>query len=201
MTTLRAQSVTIISVNTLPAVLTDTQNIRTVVSDMFTSGGCPLINFNHYLMNDTVHLTAYYQVGNLTVICNSTDTFNLGILPCTTTMLHVQAIMSGGGSAVDDFFLAININCIPTGVSEINNEDGFFVFPNPVSGYLFLRIVGNEIFLQKISIVNLFGELIFSANDIESKNDKIDVSVFPKGIYFIQVETKNGIYRKKFIKD
>jgi hypothetical protein len=92
-----SQNVTITSVN-FPSVLTDTQSVHVDVSCMFSAGSCPFQNALQYTANDTAYVIAYYQVGMLAVICDETETFDLGILPCTFHTFFFQAIVNGGCS-------------------------------------------------------------------------------------------------------
>ena len=197
---LKAQNVTITALVTSPVSLTDTQHIKAIVSTEFSSGGCPLLNSSFYLLNDTVYLFADYQVGMLTVICNSTDTFDLGILPCTSHVLHVQARILIGGSATDDAMIPLNINCTSTGISKFDYENDFVVFPNPVSGEL--NLIGNEKGNSTftVSILNLFGETIFISKNNQSLK-KLDVSFLPGGVYFVRFETVQTTCVRKIVKN
>ena len=54
-----------------------------------------------------------------------------------------------------------------------------------------------------IEIKNIFGQTIYfesitNAIGIQSKN--IDISLYPKGVYFVQLQNKNSIISEKFIK-
>lgn len=198
---MKAQNVTINSVTTLPVTLTDTQHVKAVVSTMFSSGGCPLLNSASYLLNDTVYLIADYEVGLLAVICYSTDTFDLGILPCATIMLHVEANITVGGMATDESSIPMNINCTATGISEINSENDLIIFPNPVSNELSFIQNENLVSPLKVSILNVFGELIyFSIGTSKDHSTKLDVSILPNGIYFVRVESTQGVSINKLVK-
>lgn len=200
---LNAQHVTIQSVHTLPSVLVDSQQVQAIVSTVFSSGDCRLINSSSYVLHDTIHLYAYFEVGFLTVICYATDTFNLGLLPCSVTTLHVHAMISGGGTAMDESIQAMSIACTSVDISEFDAESGISVFPNPSSGELFISLNGKESTPARISIFNMTGEIIFLSDFIRSENklvNKTDVSQLPKGIYLLKVEHRNGAIMKKFVK-
>jgi len=66
------------------------------------------------------------------------------------------------------------------------------LYPNPSSNYLFIK-KNQAIYFDKITIYNITGKIMMSLRNI----DKINISKFPNGIYFISLKTKDG---KEFIK-
>ncbi len=81
---------------------------------------------------------------------------------------------------------------INVGVNEIGNNEEISIYPNPATNEITIEIKEKG----SISIYNVLGKMI-----IETKEKKIDVSGFAKGIYFIEVTTAKGIERKKFVKE
>lgn len=81
----------------------------------------------------------------------------------------------------------------PLGVNNFIVEE-FSIYPNPTSSILNIE-TNSEV--KKVVIYNLQGQKV-----IENNVTKIDVSNFSKGIYILQVTTKNNrISTKKFIKN
>lgn len=86
------------------------------------------------------------------------------------------------------------------GVSEVQENSNFSVFPNPSNGVFTIQNIGED--LIKISIFNLLGEKVYQfANHYLEKNNEtiIDLSTKPKGIYFIEVENGKSISTKKIV--
>ena len=84
-----------------------------------------------------------------------------------------------------------------TGINEIiNNENHIAVYPNPTANNLIIESPQDAV----VEITNIQGQLI---KTLTAKGNKIniDVSAFPKGIYFIHATTQNSIATNKFIKD
>ena len=50
-----------------------------------------------------------------------------------------------------------------------------------------------------IRMYNILGKLI-KTNKINSKNNNIDISAFPKGIYLLKINSENQFITKKIIK-
>lgn len=69
------------------------------------------------------------------------------------------------------------------------------VFPNPVKN-IFQINLSNTLELEKATIYNYIGQ-----NLLESKETVIDISNLSKGIYFLEIETINGIGVKRIIKN
>ena len=65
------------------------------------------------------------------------------------------------------------------------------IYPNPTTGKVMIDIDG----LKKVWVLNGEGKLILETN----KKPEIDLSAFPKGIYFLKVFTEEGIYTEKII--
>jgi hypothetical protein len=78
---------------------------------------------------------------------------------------------------------------------QLTLEKGINVYPNPNDGKFSLK---SEINDGSVEIYNLLGELIYS-NDKFNNQQSIDLSSQPKGLYVIQLNGKNTIYKKKII--
>lgn len=70
-----------------------------------------------------------------------------------------------------------------TGVGSIASDVGITLYPNPVTGVLYINA---SIPLQSVSITNLWGSEIYSGSSAA-----IDLKTLPAGIYIVRV---NGIY-------
>jgi len=67
------------------------------------------------------------------------------------------------------------------------------IYPNPVSDIL--NIVSNDN-IKSIEILNFIGQCLIKKTT-DSKNAMVDVSAFKTGIYFIKLETENGLKTEK----
>lgn len=80
----------------------------------------------------------------------------------------------------------------------LNIDDNFigniFVYPNPVNSILHIETQEQ---VKRVQVFNLLGKEVFT----KEKNTKLlDFSNYTKGIYFIRIETGNGIQIEKIIK-
>jgi hypothetical protein len=80
-----------------------------------------------------------------------------------------------------------------TGVSEFGNEK-INLYPNPASGSVTLN--GNG--LLEVQIVNQSGLLVYK-NKISDFSTTMDISKIPSGLYFIKVQTAEGVKTEKLV--
>lgn len=85
-------------------------------------------------------------------------------------------------------------------VNNIQNSNSEFqIYPNPVTDEF--RVSGSEFRLgNSISISDLAGRILLQQNISEQEN-KIDVSNFTSGIYFVELKTESGNSILKFVKE
>ena len=88
-----------------------------------------------------------------------------------------------------------NIFATPTStLPSTNSENKISVYPNPTSGQFAisnLQLAKNN----KIEIINLLGEIVFSKT-ITDEKEIINISNYPKGVYFLRIDN----FRQKIIK-
>jgi PKD repeat protein len=73
-------------------------------------------------------------------------------------------------------------------------------YPNPVNGQLLTVEIPAASKASGVSLLNTFGQVLFDqaiAASVENQIIQIPVLVFPTGVYFIQVKTKDGLSTKK----
>ena len=80
------------------------------------------------------------------------------------------------------------------GIKEIsNNEQNIVIYPNPNRGKFSIAQTGN---IKSIEIYNVMGEIVYKSR---ASNAKIDISVQPKGIYFVKVDNGKKVHVEKFV--
>lgn len=82
------------------------------------------------------------------------------------------------------------------GITSNENSDQFSMSPNPATDNVSLELAENNV-LRSVNIYDSSGRLVMK--DIDSTT--IDVSSFSSGIFFVKVETEQGIQTKRFIKE
>ncbi len=197
-----AQS-TILSFSTLPASPTTNDVVKVVASLSFTSGGCELSDQGHTTNASRTEAYALHCLGMLTVICPNTDTFLLGTLPAGDHTF-VLSLSSGGGPApctpgiVIDDTDSITFTVDP-GVG-IHNPDtkaaDFSVYPNPAASSIVIDC-GMRILNCELKITNAIGQVVHQSA-INNPQSAIDVSSLSPGLYYLTLQTGEGVAAKKF---
>ena len=81
----------------------------------------------------------------------------------------------------------------PVGIGEIGNSLSYKIYPNPTKGLITITINGINSSLD-LQIVNIQGQLIHTEKltiDNQTFTQNIDLSTYPKGIYFVKLTNKN----------
>ena len=86
------------------------------------------------------------------------------------------------------FFNSTNVNQV--GVKELFTEENVKVFPNPASDKITIAIKDNSYQELAIRCYDVVGKVVFEKNTFNKLID-IDVSQFSKGVYFIQLQSKD----------
>ena len=104
---------------------------------------------------------------------------------------------SSSGDAISLSSLAVSE--APTGIADINsNSNQVLIYPNPVSDKLFIStgLAGPQ--NMTVGIIDVAGKLV---KEIESSNGFIDFNDILKGYYVLKINTPNGVFIKKVVKE
>ncbi len=89
------------------------------------------------------------------------------------------------------------------GIGFDNNyyKNNFVIYPNPTNDEINILFTEKKNKKISININNVFGKMIYFEKDNSAleKLIKIDVSNFPSGIYFVNIQTPDGVITKKII--
>lgn len=86
-------------------------------------------------------------------------------------------------------------NTTTLGINSLNFNDFIVISPNPAHDFVSIELP-NTLTLEKAELFSQTGQLIYSGAQKE-----VNVSNLATGIYFIKVETSEGSFHKKFIKN
>lgn len=84
-------------------------------------------------------------------------------------------------------------------INNTGNSSGLYLkcYPNPGTNMINIKLSGTK--EATIQITNLSGQVIFS-RQLSTDNSQIDISKFPKGIYFISITSDDFLKTEKLIK-
>jgi hypothetical protein len=130
------------------------------------------------------------SVGDTSQIPHTTFSANF---PTTTT--------SGATIIYSPIYLSSGISEVPicpVGIDEVSEKQtAVSLFPNPAANEL--RIKNAEIRIESVEIYNVLGEKVFSQTT-NAREEKINVSSLPPGIYFVKVKSEKEERVAKFVK-
>lgn len=81
-----------------------------------------------------------------------------------------------------------------TGISDFDFNDKIKIFPNPAKDKLIIEFENSK--TGKLILLNVFGQEIYNQK-ISDEKTEIDLSEYNEGIYFLSLQTEEGIFRKK----
>lgn len=106
-----------------------------------------------------------------------------------TILFNDNYLMNNYGN-VDCFVLSIKDSLENNIILHSSKDNKLSLYPNPTDGNIYLEIEN----IQDVEVINLQGRLIF-----KNKENEIDLSKEPKGIYIIRVTTDKGVAVEKVI--
>ncbi len=86
-----------------------------------------------------------------------------------------------------------------SGVENYSDNFDICIFPNPVFDVLNIKFSENYI-PDEIFITDVFGRQIYNSKTFKSGNKNIDFSIYPSGLYFLNLSFGNKIITEKIIK-
>ena len=160
------------------------------------SNGFKTITFDYNSYGEKIIMEdiQVWSQGSFNLTYDTTSLVNGGIV----TIAGIIDSIGIGASFHNDY--AVDNICVEYEVLGLNDEfsSSFSSYPNPTDGPLLVSLAENK--ATAYAIRNNFGQLlkfekINSANQME-----LDLSPFPSGIYFIELEVDDQFITKKVIK-
>ena len=193
-TNLLAQG-TITGFSTVPANPTIADNVEVHVDVQFTSGDCQVDNQGDNVNGFSVSAYAHHCVGMLTVICPTTDVFQLGQLPAGDYTFDFTLTSGFGGAGCSPGIIADDSDQFQftvsstVGVDEVEFESNL-IYPNPAADMLFFK----KSLKEAAIITDVQGNVVMQ---IPQGKSSIEIAQLSSGVYFF----KHGTKQLKLIKD
>ncbi|MDB4088147.1 T9SS type A sorting domain-containing protein [Flavobacteriales bacterium] len=157
--------------------------ISGAVDDSIYRVGGRMTSFDTWASQQWVRCDSNYKP-----IVGATTYFYIATLPGD------YAVIVTRGSCVDTSD-CININ--PASINENSINDLFEIYPNPASSVLNINNIENRN-ITSISIIDITGKISLNKSNLVSK--KLNIESLENGVYFLKIETKDGIATIKFVK-
>jgi hypothetical protein len=116
------------------------------------------------------------------------------------TNMNVQSLVVNGtnlytGTATNDVVWKRSLSEI-NGIEDNRNNSYFMLYPNPTSGKF---IISNNC-INTIVVHNVLGEIIYTVHNQKQQTlNEIDLSNYPKGIYFVKIYDGAKIHTEKIV--
>jgi hypothetical protein len=177
-----------------PAAPTTTDVVKVYVDVMFTTMGCAVDNQNHSTAGSSTTGFAHHCLGMLTAICNTTDTFNLGMLPAGMHTFNMTLTSGIGGPPCTPGFIADDNGSITftvttaTGISDYMGLNTITIYPNPLQTNATI-VVDPKIKIKtaEFKIVDLMGRIVKTIGSIQTNEFTFDREQLSNGVYFYQL--------------
>jgi hypothetical protein len=165
------------------------------------------MNTNHL----AVHAVASTSIVNNQVTFTNTSTnatsyqwyFGDATTGATQNPVHIYpspgnyTVMLIASNSCDADTILITVSIV-LGIESATASNGILIYPNPSSGKLTVTSNATKNSIVELKIYNLAGELISTMKSVSALFD-FDLSDQPNGIYFLSVESAEGITREKII--
>ncbi len=130
--------------------------------------------------------------------CDSGGSFT--IIPNATNRRYVASDIGEFAVEVTKNGCSVMSGCyraISSGIKEPDAKD-IKIYPNPTRDHLTIEFERET--RGQASIISIDGSAIFMTSEIHGRQQALDVSELPNGLYFIEIEYEGSVSRLRFVK-
>ncbi|MCL2291156.1 MAG: T9SS type A sorting domain-containing protein [Bacteroidetes bacterium] len=135
----------------------------------------------------------YNGMGDVATVANTEYVFE-NLAP-DEYIFGVEAVFGNGCEPV---MVSINFIVEEVGIDETGMSDLIFIYPNPTCGIL--KIKNEEMKIKNVEIYEIYGKKLLSYTFQVPHEFTLDISDLQTGVYFMRIQTENGVITKKIIK-
>jgi hypothetical protein len=139
------------------------------------------------------------NAGSITgMAATGTITWNQSFLGTAT--ISVKSVNSCGGSEYSQGFDVTVDNF--TAIGEIREEQELAIYPNPNKGSFTIEMTGKDYGTIDVSIYDISGTIVYRQENISGDNGytgQINMNTCPRGMYFLKVSYKDGVFVEKLL--
>jgi hypothetical protein len=122
-----------------------------------------------------------------------------------TYRLWVRTMCDSTGNSISSFTKKVIFSTLSGNRNTIESVDigiNLNIYPNPTRGLFNVSFISQEINNFEITIVDGFGRMISHENEREFIGEytkKVDLSNWPRGVYMLQIKTKDSYVSKRIV--
>jgi len=117
-------------------------------------------------------------------------------LPANDYDEHCYTVSAIYGHFGESEFSNESCASVPVGITEFDSK--FHIYPNPTDGEF--KIENGELKIENVEIFDVMGKKIIFNFQLSTFNS-INLSHLPNGIYFMRIQTENGVITRKVVKN
>ena len=177
----------------LPTAVNGGINVNLLVT---TYNGAGYLSHSYTVVGNTINLNVCYWFNILLPVYQISKDFLISVPNNINYVINVSIFNSSSQTVCDNFSVG------PTGSTNyletenfVSHKSKYSIYPNPSKGIIELK--GDESLVTQIKIYDNIGRLIKFLNGNSTKN--IDLFELNDGIYYVNVETETGNWKKKLI--
>ncbi len=152
----------------------------------------PTITINGYVLTSSYASSYQWQFNSVDIPGATNQSYT------ATQTGYYTVIITDENGCVSSATVYVEI----TGVENVFGDPGISVYPNPSNGNFVIIFSGAAVAdAGSIEIVNALGQTVFSAEEQLSVVHKTEIEItgITSGVYFLEVKTRDGFFRKKIL--
>ena len=166
-------------------------NLQTI-----TGNGAGFINYSYVITENVVDLNVCYWFNLTLPVLTFNHDFFIPLSATGNYTINTHIFLSQSTETCDNFSNPANLTQQHNYLSSAKHLlNAVKVFPNPTSGKIFYEGLDAEI--NRVEVYDILGKNI--KNQFSKNEPTIDLSGFPEGIYFLKIETNQGVLNRKII--
>lgn len=180
---------TINAANDYIVVVSDTNGCTGSDTISITEFTQPTVSIN--LVNDTLFATGNSSGGLYWWSFNAIELMSPYFVPLSNGVYNVEFTDTNGCIATASY----TVNKV--GLTELSQQ-GIKLYPNPATHSVYIENSGNE--PLTVTLYNAIGQIVGSIAKSNQKLLEVAINHFNTGIYWVKIESKQGIYYQKIVK-
>ena len=162
-----------------------------------TGHGAGFISNSFTITGTVIDLNVCYWFDNTLPILYFTHNFFIPLSTVGEYTINIHIMMSQSTETCDNFANPANTTVLYGFMAnqKFAGADAVKLYPNPSSGIIYLD--GIEAEINRVEVLDISGKIVKS--ETHFKENKLNLTEFQEGIYFIKIQTDKGDFTKKVV--
>ena len=162
-----------------------------------TGNGAGFISNSYTITGNVIDLDVCYWFNYTLPILYFTHDFFIPLSTIGEYTINIHIMMSQSTETCDNFANPANTTLLYAFMSnqKFSGADAVKLYPNPSPGIIFFD--GVEASVNRLEVIDISGKIVKSQTGFI--DNKLDLTEFQDGIYFIKMHTERGILNKKVL--